>query len=129
LKLPTTAKTDEYLSAIKGMATPNTELAARVQQLETDSKKERAEALVATALGEGKISAAQKPWADEYAAKDPDGFAKWAATAVRVVPLGGGKPPIIPPTDGTLSAEEKNVAKLMGVDETAVVASKTKRQG
>lgn len=47
-----------------------------------------AEELVTMALKQGKISAAQKAWAKEYALKDAEGFQAFVAKAPAVVPIG-----------------------------------------
>ena len=47
-----------------------------------------AEELVTMALKQGKISAAQKAWAKEYALKDAEGFQAFVAKAPAVVPVG-----------------------------------------
>ncbi|CAH8721009.1 phage protease [Paenibacillus melissococcoides] len=43
--------------------------------------KKDSDELVMTALKDGKISAAQKAWAEEYALKDPQGFKKFVEKA------------------------------------------------
>lgn len=60
------------------------ELAALKQQI---AKKDADEA-VALALKDGKISAAQKEWASQYALKDPEGFSGFLEKASPVVPMG-----------------------------------------
>lgn len=63
------------------------ELAALKEKL---AKKE-AEGAVTAALKEGKISAAQKEWAEGYALKDPEGFKAFCEKAAPVVPMGTTK--------------------------------------
>lgn len=43
---------------------------------------------MALALKDGKISAAQKEWASQYALKDPEGFSGFLEKASPVVPMG-----------------------------------------
>lgn len=89
LGVPENAKTEDVAAAI--MALKNTSgfvpasefaaLKARLDKMDADN-------LVAKALKEGKISAAQKAWAEEYALKDPSGFQKFVEKAPQVVPVG-----------------------------------------
>lgn len=79
------------------------------------AQRERDE-LVARALAEGKITPAQKEWAEAYALKDQEGFKAFLAQAPQVVPLspapGGGKPP-----GAGLDDVQVMVNKLLGVSE------------
>ena len=63
-------------------------LKERVKQLEAAEKQRKADELVQMAMKEGKISAAQKEWANAYALSDPDGFKVFAEKAPVVVPVG-----------------------------------------
>ncbi len=56
-------------------------LKGKLQQME-------AEGTVRQALKEGRITAAQKDWAMEYALKDPEGFGKFTQLAAKTVPMG-----------------------------------------
>lgn len=60
------------------------ELAALKQQI---AKKDADEA-VALALKDGKISAAQKEWASQYALKDPEGFSGFLEKSIPCCPDG-----------------------------------------
>jgi len=66
-------------------AAPASELAALKDRL----AKRDADDLVAAALKAGKITPAQKEWADAYALKDPAGFQVFVEKAAVVVPLKG----------------------------------------
>jgi len=70
--------------------------------------------LVAMAMSQGKITPAQKDWADEYALKDPAGFKVYVAKAAVVVPLDKIK---ISEEDKTGAIGEQTlvVAKMMGI--------------
>lgn len=72
---------------------------------------------VNTALTAGKITPAQKEWAEEYALKDPEGFKAFVAKAPQVVPLeklpGGGKDQ---PSGSAGEKVEQLVAKKMKDD-------------
>ncbi len=63
-----------------------------VQNLELKNLKTKiagmeANALVNSAMEEGKVTAAQKDWAVKYATDDPEGFGTYVAKASRVVPM------------------------------------------
>ncbi len=72
--------------------------------------------LVAAALKDGKITPAQKEWAEKYALDDPEGFKLFVARAPQVVPVGGPKP-----AGGTarhgLDGNQLHINKLLGVSE------------
>ncbi|EES73455.1 hypothetical protein POTG_01750 [Paenibacillus sp. oral taxon 786 str. D14] len=89
LGVPENAKTEDVAAAIMALKNPTgfvpasefAALKARLDKMDADN-------LVAKALKEGKISAAQKAWAEEYALKDPSGFQKFVEKAPQVVPVG-----------------------------------------
>lgn len=58
-----------------------------LKKLQTKIASMEATTLVNSAMVEGKIPAAQKEWAMQYATSDPDGFAMYVAKATRVVPM------------------------------------------
>ncbi len=93
-------------------------LTKKVVGLEARLREKDAEDIVALAMKEGKIPAAQLEWAKAYAAKDPEGFKVFAAKAAPVVPMGGmpkGE------TDGKAAVDEAQmqVNKMLGItDET-----------
>lgn len=76
------------------------------------AEKERDE-LVALAMKEGKITGAQKEWADEYAMRDIEGFKVFVAKAPVVVPM-GKMPEGTPKKDGDLDESVLLVAKMFG---------------
>jgi phage I-like protein len=83
------AKTEDVAAAIMALKNPS----GFVPVSEFNKLKERldrkdSDELVVTALKSGKISAAQKAWAEEYALKDPAGFKKFVEKAPQVVPMG-----------------------------------------
>ncbi|MFR9233743.1 MAG: phage protease [Eisenbergiella massiliensis] len=63
-------------------------MAAELADLKKKFAKREAEDAVTVALKDGKISAAQKEWAAEYALKDPNGFQSFCEKATLVVPMG-----------------------------------------
>lgn len=74
--------------------------------------------LVAAALKDGKISPAQREWADAYALRDPEGFRLFTAKAPVVVPLGGNTVPNSTGTPGAgADAGQLEINRMMGIDE------------
>lgn len=82
------------------------------------AEKERDE-LVTLAMNEGKISAAQKEWAEAYALRDIEGFKVFVAKAPVVVPM-GAMPPGKPEGDAALDETNLLVAKMFGNKPEAV---------
>lgn len=100
-----------------------TKLQAEVDGLkQTIALKERDER-VSRAISSGKVTPAQKPWADAYALSDPAGFDKFMETAPQVVKLGETGSSADAPAV-TLTAKEEEVAAAMGVSKEAVLAAK-----
>lgn len=119
LGLEAGAKTDDVAAAIMALKqpkgfVPETELRALKEKIE----RKEADDAVLVALKAGKIAAAQKDWATEYALKDPDGFKAFVEKAPQVVPMGeigvepdGGKAP------QQTSEETLKICKILGVSE------------
>lgn len=83
------AKTEDVAAAIVALKNPSGFVpAADFLALKGRLDKKDSEELVTKALKDGKISAAMKPWAEEYALKDPQGFAKFVDKAPQAVPTG-----------------------------------------
>lgn len=94
LGIPARAKTEDAAAAIVALkhSPAATELAALKLRLD----RQDAEQVVDLALDSGKITAAQRPWALQYALKDRSGFDGFMEKAPQVVPmgeLGGGAAP------------------------------------
>ena len=88
LSLKADAKTEDVTARIQQLQNGETGMAAELAALKTQFAKKEAEEAVAVALKAGKISAAQKEWASEYALKDPTGFQSFCEKSVPVVPMG-----------------------------------------
>jgi phage I-like protein len=74
--------------------------------------------LVASALKAGKITPAQKEWADAYALSDPEGFRVFLAKAPQVVPTGTIDLAAAPKPKGDVPDDvQLQINKLCGVDE------------
>lgn len=76
------------IMAMKQSHTQTGDLAGKVKELSDKLAARDADDLVAMAMKEGKVTAAQKPWAEDYAKKDPEGFKVFVAKAAVVVPMG-----------------------------------------
>ena len=106
---------------LKGkVATLETKLSESAKTLALKERDER----VSKAVSSGKVLPAQKPWADEYALKDPAGFDAFVTGAPVVIKLGelgtqGGKP-----EDVQLTESEIKVAEEMGVSKETLIKSK-----
>lgn len=123
LGLEAGAKTDDVAAAIMALKqpkgfVPETELRALKEKIE----RKEADDAVLVALKAGKIAAAQKDWATEYALKDPDGFKAFVEKAPQVVPMGeigvepdGGKAP------QQTSEETLKICKILGVSEEDII--------
>lgn len=89
LELKGDAKTEDVAAKImelKGSADKTKD--EMILELKRRMDERDAEELVTMALKQGKISAAQKAWAKEYALKDAEGFQAFVAKAPAVVPIG-----------------------------------------
>lgn len=67
---------------------PASDVAAKIQGLQTTIDTRTANDAVELALKDGKITPAQKEWAESYALSDPKGFAAFVQKAPKVVPMG-----------------------------------------
>lgn len=118
LELPEAASLDQVKGKVLALKNPSGYV--RVEEFQALKEKlaqrERDE-LVQAALSAGKIAPAQKSWAEQYAAKDPEGFRAFLEMAPQVVPV-GGKPPADVGRQGPDEVQAM-VNKLLGIsDET-----------
>ena len=119
LGLEAGAKTDDVAAAIMALKqpkgfVPETELRALKEKIE----RKEADDAVLVALKAGKIAAAQKEWATEYALKDPDGFKAFVEKAPQVVPMGElGVEPDGRKAPQQTSEETLKICKMLGVSE------------
>jgi phage I-like protein len=118
LGLADTATEAEVTGTIMAMKQSHTNVGAIAQEL-ADLKKtlgtKDAEALVTMAMTAGKITPAQKEWADKYAQTDLEGFKVFVAKAPVVVVMGkvvGDDKP----AEGALDEVQLAVNKQMGID-------------
>lgn len=109
------AKTEDVAAAIMALKNPSGFVpVSEFNKLKERLDKKDSDELVVTALKSGKISAAQKVWAEEYALKDPTGFKKFVEKAPQVVPMEELE---IEDTKGNKTADEATlkVCKMLGV--------------
>ena len=88
----TAAATESELTAVilamKQGETNGATLAGKVTALEQQLARRDADEVIVQAMKDGKITPAQKEWAQGYAAKDLEGFKLFVAKAPAVVPVG-----------------------------------------
>lgn len=118
LGLPDAATEAEVTGTIMAMKQSHTQvgsLAQELAQLKANLGKKDADDLVAVAMKEGKITPAQKEWADDYAKRDTAGFRVFVAKAPVVVVMGkvvGSEKP----AEGALDETQLEINKQMGID-------------
>ncbi len=89
LGIPEDAKTEDAAAAIMALK-GGSETVSKAEYLALKERMDRQDAgdAVIAAMKAGKISAAQREWAMEYALKDPKGFDNFVEKAPAVVPMG-----------------------------------------
>lgn len=88
LGLKEDAKTEDVTGKIQQMQIGDSQVAIELAILKQSLARKDAQDAVGNALKTGKISSAQKEWAEEYALKDPAGFKNFCEKAVPIVPIG-----------------------------------------
>lgn len=119
LELKEDASTSEVVATIRALkqgAGEHAKLAEKVTALEAESAERVKTELVTKAVREGKITPAQREWAEEYARRDPKGFEVYISKAVVVVPVdqritGDEKPK---PETG-LTETQQQINKMTGI--------------
>lgn len=115
------AKTEDVAAAIMALKNPaNFVPVAEFNKLKERLDKKDSEELVTKALKAGKISAAQKEWAEEYALKDPEGFKKFVEKAPQAVPMRELGMEDTKRNDGRLEETTMAVCKMLGVSKEDV---------
>lgn len=109
--------------AMKQNTATQTDAAARLAALEKNIAARDAEEAVTLAMKEGKITEAQKLWAEDYALKDLGGFKMFAAKAVAVVPMQKADSQSAAQGDPAkgMTEEVKLIAKMMGNTEEKIL--------
>lgn len=110
------AKTEDVAAAIVALKNPaNFVPATEFNKLKERLDKKDGEELVTKALKAGKISAAQKEWAQEYALKDSEGFKRFVEKAPQSVPMGEIEVDDVKKSDGKIEETTMAVCKMLGV--------------
>ncbi|MBF0520575.1 MAG: phage protease [Nitrospirae bacterium] len=79
--------------------------------------KQDTETVVNSAISQGKIMPSQKPWALEYAAKDPEGFKLFVAKSPEVVPLKDITGKAAKTDDTVIEKTQHSVNKQLGISD------------
>ena len=88
LELPADSKTEDVTTKIMALKAGASQRDQEVKETLERLKQKEADDAVMMALKAGKITAAQKDWAKEYALKDRKGFDSFVEKAPAVVPVG-----------------------------------------
>lgn len=115
-------KEDASLTEIKGrvIALKNPSGYVKAEEFQTLANKlaqRDRDDLVTMALTGGKITPAQKGWAEEYALKDPAGFKAFVEAAPQVVPLSKVSPSQAPNRGQVSDEVQLSINKMLGVDQ------------
>ncbi|WP_205617304.1 phage protease [Pelomicrobium methylotrophicum] len=99
-------------------------VADELAKLQAQIAAEKAEAAVTAAMSAGKLAPAMKDWALDYARRDPEGFAAFAAKAPVIV--SGNKPDAhsVASNADTLTEEDRIACQLLGMSEAEFAAHK-----
>jgi len=110
---------EEALTALSAYAESAKSLASELATVRAELANTQAAQVatsVQTALESGQISPAQKDWAVEYAARDPQGFGAYLATAPKLVARKPAAQPEIAAV-AHLSAQEREICAAIGCSE------------
>jgi len=115
------AKTEDVAAAIVALKNPaNYVPVTEFNKLKERLDKKDSDEVVTLALKAGKISAAQKEWAEEYALKDPEGFKRFVEKAPQTVPMGEIEHDDVKKSDGRVEETTMAVCKMLGVSKEDV---------
>lgn len=131
--LPEDATEEQVLEAAKGTKikadsahstlSEAEQVGKKVTELETRLAERDRDEVVTKAINAGKLVPAQREWAEEYALKDPQGFAAFVEAQPKVVSLGE-----IGTSEDTevteLSGTDKSVASQLGLSDEAMTEEK-----
>lgn len=110
------AKTEDVAAAIVALKNPaNYVPVTEFNKLKERLDKKDSDEVVTKALKAGKISAAQKEWAEEYALKDPEGFKRFVEKAPQTVPMGEIELDDVKKSDGGLDENDLLICKQLDI--------------
>lgn len=72
---------------------------------------------MAQAFRDGKLTEAERAWAEKFASGEPEAFREWCAAAPKRVPSGEGIEQRCGTAEfhGVYSAEERNILEMLGI--------------
>lgn len=114
LGLKEDARTEEVAAQIQALKAGG-DARQEIRELKEKLQKMEAEGAVKKALKEGRVTAAQKDWALEYALKDPEGFGKFIQLAAKTVPMGQTELVDAPAGQAGLEEVSAKVLKNLGL--------------
>lgn len=117
LGLSESATQSEVVASIHALK-QRPDLTAEVVLLKRRLAERDRDDLVESALKSGKITAAQREWADAYALRDPEGFRLFVAKAPTVVPLDDLKILEDAKQKGSTDDVQLQINKMMGIDDS-----------
>lgn len=114
LGLKADAKTEDVAAAIQTLKAPSSGSVSKAEfeALQLKLAKRDADEAVTKAMKAGKLAAAQKGWATDYALENPTGFASFVEKAPQGVPM------------GELDLETETKVNKAGTDEATTLACK-----
>lgn len=124
----TEAEVTGTIMAMKQGSSQVTQLARQVTVLTNKLSEKEAGDIVAQAMKDGKITPAQKEWAEDYAKRDIEGFKVFVAKAPTVVVQGKVITEQKPP-EGAIDDTQVQINKLCGVDDKTFKEFGPKEQG
>ncbi|MBO7148151.1 MAG: hypothetical protein J6W81_10435 [Lentisphaeria bacterium] len=83
---------------------------------------------VRRAFGDGKLAENMRSWAEDFARRDPEGFAQWSHSAPRIIPE---NPPIenVPFADQKMyDPEEQRILRMLGIHEKELKKEKSEKE-
>lgn len=113
------------LAAVRGLKDESVKLAQQVATMQTEKLADQRAGVIARLSQEGKLPPALHPWAQTQTIESLEAFAQGMpalhTTAAAPVPAGGA---VV-----TLSAEEREVARQLGVDPNTILEEKRRAAG
>ncbi len=118
LGLPEASGKSEVIASIHALKQrPGSDVVQELAALKARLAGREASELVEAALKAGKITPAQKEWAEKYATDDAEGFKLFVAKAPQVVPVGTTQVLSDKPGKEALDDAQLQINKMMGIDE------------
>lgn len=110
---------------LKGGTIDGINILAELKALKAQNAQRDAGDAVTLALKEGKITPAQKEWAQGYALGDPEGFKSFVEKAPRIVPMGT----VLPENEKALKNDIPDEATMLVCKQLGLTAEDVKKYG